>query len=494
MHIYEADAIKKIDQQAVDRGFSLFSLMENAGRNIFEAMREYLNKSDSILILAGTGNNGGDGIVLARYLAAEAFDVQLTFPLGEPKSPTAKTHLEYAKKEGIHVQTEEYSSERVTILIDALLGVGVEPPLRKNAADIVKWANQLPARRFAIDLPTGVAANHGAVSPINSSADSLAFSAEITFTLHGAKPSAYLLPSASFYGKLIPVPIGLKQTSSMRVLTQQDVQDSLPKRESAGHKGAFGMSLLFAGTDAMPGSAILAAIGAIRSGTGKLMIGTTPLVTSILAAHVPEATYLPGGLDTLKTTGKLPKKVSAIGIGPGLDDTASINQALEKILQSDLPVVIDAGALYVNRDWSRNAPTILTPHPGEFSVLIGKSIADIQQNRITLSSRFATENDVILILKGKDTVIAFPDGTVRINPTGNNGLAKGGSGDVLTGMLTSFLSYDKNVYSAVENAVYIHGLCADIWAETKSTRSMTASDFQTLLPEAFDRLESEVEG
>lgn len=493
MHIYEAKAIKKIDQQAVDQGFSLFTLMENAGRNIFEAMRRYVKKTDSILILAGTGNNGGDGVVLARYLAAEAFDVQLAFPLGDPKSPTAKSHLEYAKAEGIHVQTEEHFSERATILIDALLGIGVEPPLRKNAADVVKWANQQTAQRFALDLPTGVAANHGAVSSHDSSFYNQAFVAEITFTLHGAKPSAYLLPASSYYGKLVSVPIGLKQTSTMRVLTRQDVRDSLPPREAAGHKGAFGMSLLYAGTDAMPGSAVLAAIGAIRSGTGKLMIGTTPLVTSILAAHVPEATYLPDGLETLTTTGELPEKVSAIGIGPGLDDTAIIDQALEKILRSDLPVVIDAGALYVNRDWSRNAPTILTPHPGEFSVLTGKSITDIQQNRITLSSRFATENNVILILKGKDTVIAFPNGEVRINPTGNNGLAKGGSGDVLTGMLTSFLSYDENIHSAVENAVYIHGLCADMWAETKSTRSMAASDFQTLLPEAFYRLESEVE-
>src|SRR5699024_3297501 len=157
-----------------------------------------------------------------------------------------------------------------------------------------------------------------------------------------------------------------------------DVQDSLPPREAAGHKGAFGMSLLYAGTDAMPGSAVLAAIGAIRSGTGKLMIGTTPLVTSILATHVPEATYLPDGLETLTTTGELHKKVSASVIGTGLDDTTIIEQALEKILRSDLPVVTDAGALHVNRDWSRNAPTILTPHPGEFSNLTGKSNTYIQ--------------------------------------------------------------------------------------------------------------------
>src|SRR5699024_5809281 len=175
MHIYEAEAIKKIDQQAVDQGCSLITLMENAGRNIFEAMGRYVKKTDSILILADTGNNGGDIMVLDRYLAAEAFDLQLAFPLGEPKSPTAKSHLEYAKAEGIHVQKEERFSERATILVDALLGIGVEPPLRKNAADVVKWANQQTARRFALDLPTGVAANHGAVSSHDSSLYSQAF-------------------------------------------------------------------------------------------------------------------------------------------------------------------------------------------------------------------------------------------------------------------------------------------------------------------------------
>src|SRR5699024_10548119 len=230
---------------------------------------------------------------------------------------------------------------------------------------------------------------------------------------------------------------------------EQDVQNTLLKRKSASHKGAFGMSLLYAGTDSMPGSAVLAATGAIRSGTGKLMMATTSMVASILAGAVPEATYMLDGLQTLNQTGEIPEKVSAIGIGPGLDDTAAIDQALGHILQSDLPVVVDAGALYTNRDWSREASTVLTPHPGEFSVLTGESIAFIQQNRITLSSRFAKENDVILVLKGKYTVIAFPDGAIRINPTGNTGLAKGGSGDVLTGMLTSFLSYDTNAYAAV---------------------------------------------
>jgi len=489
MYIYEAEAIKQIDQQAAVQGFSLFALMENAGRNIFEAMRPYIDHTDTILILAGTGNNGGDGIVLARYLHGEGFQVQLTFPLGEPKTSTAKEHLAYAKTTGVKVRAADNLIDHSTVSVDALLGVGVEPPLRKNAAEIVEWANQQRTRRFAIDLPTGVAANHGDV-PTGEESKNLAFSAEITFALHGAKPSAYLLPSSAFFGKLVAVPIGLQQTGTMRELTEQDVQRTLPKRKSAGHKGAFGMSLLYAGTDSMPGSAVLAATGAIRSGTGKLMMGTTSKVTSILTAVIPEATYMLDGLQTLHQTGEIPEKVSAIGIGPGLDDTAAIDKALGHILKSDLPVVVDAGALYTNRDWSRKAPTVLTPHPGEFSTLTGESIAVIQQNRIALSSRFAKENDVILDLKGKYTVIAFPDGAIRINPTGNTGLAKGGSGDVLTGMLTSFLNYDENVYAAVQNAVYIHGLCANIWAETKPERSMTASDFQTLLPEAFNRLEN----
>src|SRR5699024_5110007 len=200
---------------------------------------------------------------------------------------------------------------------------------------------------------------------------------------------------------------------------------------------------------------------------------------------VPEATYMLGGIKTLNETGNLPSKISAIGIGPGLQEVTEVDQALDTLMQTDMPLVVDAGALLANRAWKRKAPTILTPHHGEFSRLTGIAIPDIQANRMKVAQDFAIEQDVTLVLKGRHTVIAFPDGQVSINTTGNTGLAKGGSGDVLTGMITSMLSYYDDYRAAVTNAVFLHGLCADVWLEANSETTMVASDFDELLPKVF---------
>lgn len=490
MYIYTAEDIHDLDKRTEKQGFPLFALMENAGRNIAAALKKYISKQEHIFILSGRGNNGGDGIVVARYLKEAGYQVTLHFPLGTPKTETAKAHLDFYEQQDFTVAEKCYTSEQPDVIVDALLGVGTKPPLRQNAANAVRWANKQSARRYAIDLPTGVAANHGTESTTEEDVGAAVFQADATFVLHGAKPSAFLLPSGHYYGKLISVAIGLKQKSRIKVTTENEVRTTLPNRDEAAHKGTFGTSLLLAGSDDMPGSALLAATGAIRSGTGKLVIGTTRFAASVITPRVPEATYMLDGLQTISKTGHLPPKVSAIGIGPGLEDKSTIDKAFNWLFETDIPLIIDAGALLKNRCWKRNAPTVLTPHPGEFSRLTGISVAEIQADRISAAQDFAQKNDVFLVLKGKHTVIAFPDGQTNINPTGNTGLAKGGSGDVLTGMITSMMSYAQDPVAAVTNAVYLHGLCADIWGETNSEATMTASDFHALLPQVFKRMES----
>src|SRR5699024_7158658 len=228
------------------------------------------------------------------------------------------------------------------------------------------------------------------------------------------------------YGELIAIPIGLQQRSNIQLITEQSVRATLPKRNNAAHKGTFGTSLLFAGCDHMPGSAMLAAIGAIRSGTGKLIIGTTKFASSVITPNVPEVTYLLDGLHTFCKTRHLPEKVRAIGIGPGLDDENMVEQALELLLQTDIPLVLHAGALLQavmslvvaagallkSQNWQRGARAVLTPHRGEFRRLAGISTTDIQSNRITLAQDFAAQPDVILVLKGQYTIIAVPHGEV----------------------------------------------------------------------------------
>lgn len=486
MYVYNAEAIRKIDEKAIEQGFSLFGLMENAGKGLFDQISTLLDEKMQIVILAGRGNNGGDGIVLARYLMERNFQVELIFPIGEPNTDVAKQHLSYYFKQGFSV-TDWDASDSYDIVIDSLLGIGTKLPLRENLSNVIGWANQIDALKIAVDLPTGTLADYGETD--------FAFKADYTFALHGMKPAAYLLPSSEYYGIPQAVDIGLKQGGRIKVLNKEEIISSFPKRAQASHKGTFGTSLLVAGSDEMPGSALLASIGAVRSGVGKLAVATTSSVTQIIASRVPEATYVFDGLERI-AEGKFDKKIASAGIGPGISNQVLSSKALTELIKCDIPVVIDAGALDPSLDFKRlssqtKGPIIITPHPGEFSKLTGISVKEIQANRIKLAKKFATENNIMVVLKGHYTIIAYPDGVMFINPTGNSGLAKGGSGDVLTGMLVSMLATHSNYSAAVRNAVYIHGLCAELWSETHAETSMVSSDFNELLPVVLKQIEYE---
>lgn len=585
MYVYTAEQIRQIDAEAERLGLNQFILMENAGRGLFAKIKQFTEPTQSIGIIAGRGNNGGDGIVLARYLLAMGYNVSLMLPLGAPTSKVAKSHLAYYLSRGYTISNWD-AKETFDIVIDALLGIGTRHPLPKKIKHIIGWANKQHAIRIAIDLPTGVLADYGnietgdlsndaggssndagdssnvagdssnvagdlsnpAVDPSNDAGDApnstgemATFHAHYTFSLHGAKQSAFLYPSSHYYGKLEVVSIGLEQSHSVngkktadsqndiektfqtsaekypsikrpveerdgnrfehnkktkhanfenyiKVTSEVEVRNTLPNRRSSGHKGTFGTSLIVAGSDEMPGSVTLSAIGSIRTGTGRLIIGTPKSVIPVVAAHVPEATFIADGLGKI-ANGEIPEKIAAAAIGPGLVDSERTQQTLEQLMKLSIPIVVDAGALEKRTTWKANGPIIVTPHPGEFSRLTGHDVQTIQQNRIELAREFSKKHHIIVVLKGEYTVIAFPSGRTYINPTGNTGLAKGGSGDVLTGILTSFLATHDNVKNAVVNAVYVHGLCANEWAKTYSEAALTASDFAKLLPQVLKKLE-----
>lgn len=469
MYIYTSNQIKAVDKDAEQKGMSLFALMENAGNGLYCKIAPLLKKTDKVVVFAGKGNNGGDGIVLARYLKNNGFHVKLTFPLGEPLTKTAQEQLTYYRACGYEVSpfTKEYEADW---LIDALLGVGSHLPLRSNLLQITDWINHQPGKVIAIDLPTGVAADNGKI-------DKYAVRADYTFSLHGFKPSAFLFPSSEYYGELAVVDIGVPHASKWRVWSEKNVRETLPKTTGNTHKGTFGTTLLVAGSDEMPGSAALAAIGALRSGTGKLVIATTKHAASIIGPLAPEATFL----YNLQSE-DIDNRYSSIGIGPGLVPNKNLEQFITAILKLPQPVVLDAGALNKRQYNRKENITIITPHPGEFCRLTGKSTAEIQKNRILFASEYAKEYHVIVVLKGKFTVIAFPDGTGYINPTGNRALSKGGTGDALTGMLLASIGTHKTMKAAIANAVYLHGACADDWSVKNGEQTMLAHDFDILLP------------
>lgn len=274
-----------------------------------------------------------------------------------------------------------------------------------------------------------------------------------------------------------------------QVWTKSHVKKTLPKRAASSHKGTFGTGLLIAGSRDMPGAAILSGLGAMRSGIGKLEIATEPEVISLMVSSLPEATYLRSGLQKIADGLVDLTSYRAMAIGPGILPDRLAEEAIENIMDSDCPVVLDAGALSKRTYRERAAPVILTPHPGEFSRITGVDPQELHKERSANASFFAKKLGVAIVLKGDRTVIAFPDGETWINPTGNAALAKGGTGDTLTGMILGMLCCHKDWKHAVLNAVFLHGACADHWAGTCSVHSLLAHEISDILPEVWKRIE-----
>ncbi|KXZ13039.1 NAD(P)H-hydrate dehydratase [Bacillus nakamurai] len=276
----------------------------------------------------------------------------------------------------------------------------------------------------------------------------------------------------------------------MKILdwTEKDVKDTLPKRDAASHKGTFGTALLLAGSDDMPGAALLAGLGAMRSGVGKLVIGTSAGVIPLIVPVLPEATYWRDGWEKA-AAGQPEETYRAAAIGPGLPQTEEVQRAADHLLQGDCPVVLDAGAITKRSYPARKAPTILTPHPGEFSRMTGIPIKELQQHRAEYAAEWSKRLNVTIVLKGNETIIAFPDGECRRNTTGNGALAKGGTGDTLTGMILGMLCCHKEPKLAVLNAVRLHGACAELWTEEHSAHTLLAHELSELLPRVWKQYE-----
>ncbi|WP_042349223.1 NAD(P)H-hydrate dehydratase [Bacillus massiliigorillae] len=477
MYIYRGEDIKIVDQRAETYGMDTFTLMENAGRSLFIALQSKLTKKQRILLLAGRGNNGGDAIVLARYLKNNGYRVELVFPFGESSTETAGKHLHFFRNCGY--ETSEMCGH-YDVIVDGIFGVGTRLPLPENMLELIRWINEQDAFRVAIDMPTGVLANSGELDT--------AIKADITYCLHGFKPSAFQEGSIDYYGEKQALDIGLSHDSKWKVLMKEDVQATFLQRKASSNKGTYGTGLLMAGNDEMPGSALLASVGAMRMGIGKLMVGTTTHASSIIAHAVPECTYWSDGLMKV-AAGDIPSNVKAIAIGPGLVENNVLETALNVLFASDLPLILDAGALHERAYPTRKAPTIVTPHPGEFSRMTGLTVREVQKNRLQLASEYAAKNDLIVVLKGRNTIIAFPDGETFVNRTGNTGLSKGGTGDTLTGMLLASVTSYQNIRAAVCNAVYLHGACADYWNQSRAQASMLASDISSCLPHVLNEFE-----
>ncbi|WP_433745663.1 NAD(P)H-hydrate dehydratase [Falsibacillus pallidus] len=273
--------------------------------------------------------------------------------------------------------------------------------------------------------------------------------------------------------------------------TEEKIRKTLPIRGEDSHKGTYGTGLLVAGSTDMPGAAIISSQAAMRSGIGKLMVGTSEDVIPSIIPVLPEATYWRNGLDHLVSDG-IQQEFRAAAIGPGLPPEEKVEKALQKLLERDIPLIIDAGALekIPSTFQDRKSPVILTPHPGEFSRITGVSIEKVQSERVELAKEWAEKLNAVIVLKGNKTVTAFPDGEAFFNPTGNAALAKGGTGDALTGMLLGMLCCHEDYRYGVLNGVYLHGACADRWVKENSAHTLLAHELSGLLPQVWHHFET----
>lgn len=508
MKILTAAQMREVDRRTSELGIPSLILMENAGSRVVEFLeREYapLHKQ-RIVVICGKGNNGGDGMVVARQLFTRVQPHWMRVVLaGNPDGLRGDAAANYKMLEAWGCPTWfEITDEMrtATLVVDALLGTGLEGPAKGKPVDFIEVINRhFPlADIVAVDLPSGMQSDSG------GPADQLTVRAKHTVTFTAPKPCLVLEAACEWAGKVHVVPIG-----SPPVLYEDDKSITLhlsePKdfawlfrpRPSDSNKGMYGHVLVIAGGRGKTGAAAMAGIAALQAGAGLSTVASAESAINTIAAHAPEIMTEPlpetdsGAISTHALNGALlahlTEKKNVVALGPGMGQDPETVAVIRQLVR-DLPqlMVVDADGLNAldAKDLPGAGIRILTPHPGEMSRLTGKPIPEIQADRIGCARQFATEHQVYLVLKGNRTVIAAPDDRVWINPTGSPAMATGGTGDVLTGLTAGLLAqFPDQIVPAVLAAVYLHGRAGELGAEELGEKSLIATDLFDFLPEAM---------
>ena len=515
MKVLTGAAMKQIDEHVIKNiGLSSLVLMENAGRSVAEILKQRIPKLNEkrITVVAGRGNNGGDGLACARHLLNLGADVKIFVLAGakEELSPEAATNAAILERSGVPVKyvakgVNKLSSAlaRADVVVDAIFGIGVKGAVRGIAERAIGLINRSSARIFSVDLPSGLDADTGHV-------DGVCVKADLTITLEFPKLGLLLYPGREYVGELVVAEIGYPESvkeafqSEFELVSREFVMKTLPARRPYSHKGDYGKVFLIAGSRGMSGAATLAAEAALRSGAGLVYVGIPQSLSPIVERKLTEAVKVPlpdaeGALayEALERILPLLKDKDVLAIGPGLskkNQTARLVKALIRRVPHTLPLVIDADAINILSEEPKllkalKAQKVLTPHPGELSRLIKKSVEEIEYDRVRTAQTVAAEFDLIVVLKGVPTVTALPSGNVFINPTGNSGLSSGGSGDVLTGLIAGLIAQGLKPQKAAPTGVYLHGLVADRLKEKTGERAMIAGDLIKEMPTVLKEFE-----
>ena len=472
MYLITSTQMRAIEDRAIkELMIPSLLLMENAAIATVKHI-----EGQKAVVICGPGNNGGDGLAIARLLHVKGMDVQAVF-VGDMKSLTgdALVNLNIARKMGLLSDKGiENLLPSADTVIDALFGTGLRGPLAGEAAQVVEAINRCTARIVSVDIPSGVEADTGRVG-------STAVRADTTITFGLAKVGLILYPGAEYAGEVVVEDISIPKDMLVpdgpapEQLTA--VSDQLPPRPDRSNKGTFGRVCVIAGSRDMPGAAVLCCKAAYKAGAGLVHACTAPEVAKTVQASAPEV--ITSDIADVK---EAVSSADVVALGPGLGRGPDIYAFVREILEScKKPMVLDADALMaVAQDKSvlhkLQALCVITPHPGEMGALTGMSIPEVLDDLLGCASSFAQEYGVVTLLKDARTVIASPCGRMFINPTGTPALAKAGSGDVLTGVIAAFIAQGLDALTAAAAGAYVHGRAGQMAAKDLSLYGVVASD------------------
>lgn len=520
MKVLTSSQMKDIDKIAIEElGILGPILMENAGLQIVRELRVKFPgiEKEKIVIVAGRGNNGGDGLVVARHLYNQGADpLVLLLASKEEVRGDAGVNLKIAENIGVKIvevcfpkdwNTQKRKVFQSTLLIDAIFGTGLSKPAKGLYAAVIEDINSSRAFKVAVDIPSGLSSDtFQIIGPC--------IKADLTVTLAAPKIAHVFPPAEEYVGELVVADISIppflfdKKNLRLEMVEGNTIMPYFKKRKRDSHKGTYGHLFILSGALGKTGAAIMAGKAALKMGAGLVTVGTPKSCLPIVARSMvelmtealpetPEGTLSHEAFDKVVT---LLEGKDALLIGPGISTHPSTSKlVLSLITKINMPVVLDADALNILATQpeilkSLRHPAILTPHPGEFARLLNITTQKVVEKKLELVPQFAEKYGVYLILKGYRTLTATPDGNIYINPTGNPGMATAGSGDVLSGMIASLIIQEKNMLDAILAAVYVHGLSGDIGAERRGEKSLTAGDIIRYLPTGIKMIESSFKG
>jgi len=516
MKVVTASQMRELDRRATEEfGIPSLLLMENAGlQAVLEMERSFPRlASRRVALLCGKGNNGGDGLVVARHLfdRGTSVEVYLLARRDEVKGD-AKTNLEIATRLGlpIHEVTTHQSLQevrgpiaRADLIVDALLGIGIEGGAKGLLAEAIDLLNQAGRPIVALDIPSGLSADERVLAGPS-------IQATLTITFGLPKRGLILFPGASRAGRVAVADIGLPHqllsddTLDVSLLEPDQVACALPPRDPNAHKGTYGHVLVLAGSPGKTGAAAMCALSALRIGAGLVTLAVSESLNDVMEAKLTEVMTEPLPETSERTVGmgalgKLLMVIDgkrALAIGPGLSTHPETSELVRELVATvTLPTVLDAdgiNALASKPETLARAagPLILTPHPGELARLLSISRDEVLHDRIAIAKKVAADYRVHLVLKGARTLVVDPDGRVAINMTGNPGMATGGTGDVLTGLIGGLLAQGVGPGLAARAGVYLHGLAGDLAAGAMGQEAMLATDLMAQIPEAIRRVKA----